>query len=158
MSDHDHFEKDQNASGPFPNGLDQGTGHEEAQGERDTVKRAQTLLHGAHDMLNTLLAKQAEHATLDDEIASARAAQTVHAIEHGDGPIPTDEPSGFAARKVARDHCEAELANVREAIPLLQAQLSDAKRHADQAAFEIDAAVEAVFVKEAEELTNHYVE
>jgi hypothetical protein len=53
---------------------------------------------------------------------------------------------------------EAELASVRQAIPILESQLEAAKRHAEARAYEIEEAVEVVFVAEAETLTARYIE
>jgi hypothetical protein len=120
------------------------------------VARADSLLGETNRKLIELLSAYSQFDTLDDEIREARAAMTVRAIKHGDGPIPTQEPAGFASRLVARDNVESELNSVRDAIPILERNLTNAKEHAEQCAYQIDLAAEAVFVVEAEELAARY--
>ena len=81
----------------------------------------------------------------------------MRAIQEGQQHLLAEEPSGFASRKVARDHCEAQLASVREAIPLLESQLEETRRHAQSCAEAIELACEQVVIAEAEERAASFV-
>lgn len=124
---------------------------------RDDAKHLEDLLNNANKMLADLLSKWGQHSTLDDEIAKARAAATVSAIERGERPS-SEEPAGFASRKVSRDAAEGELASVRNAIPLLERQLEDAKQKIETRQYEVDMRAEAVFAAEAEDMATRYLE
>ncbi|CAJ0857021.1 hypothetical protein AMST5_00976 [freshwater sediment metagenome] len=119
--------------------------------------RAEELLEHAQDKLDELTDKLDEFTGLDAEMRESRAAQTVAAIQNGVG-IPTEEPPGFASRLTGRERVEAELNSIKDAIPVLESQLTSAKRHVEQCAYEIELAVESVFVAEAEELASRYAE
>jgi chromosome segregation ATPase len=117
------------------------------------MRHAENTLARAHEMLGALMAKRADFDSLDSEIATARANLVKQALEsEGNEHLLTEEPSGFAAAKIARENLDLKIAGVRDSIKVLEEELNAAREHTDECSVAIEHAAEAVIAEQAEQM------
>lgn len=125
----------------------------------DDMHRAELLLQKAQQLMGSLMEKRSDFDSLDSEIAIARAANLKQALDGDDNTQLLTQPvQGFATKQVARDNLDLQIAGVRDSLPTLQAELDEARGHAAQTDYEVELARERVFISEAQELADDFVQ
>jgi hypothetical protein len=123
------------------------------------MHHAENTLARAHEMLRSLHAKRADFDSLDSEIASARADSIKQALDSAaNAHLLTQEPVGFAAAKVSRDNLDQQIAGVNDSLAVLEEELANARRHAEECDYALELAREAVFGQEAEALAQDFLQ
>jgi hypothetical protein len=124
----------------------------------DQLHKAESVLARANEMLEALMAKRADFDTLDSQIATARANLVKQALENeDDAHLLTEEPSGFAAQKIARDNLDQKIDGVRDSIKVLEEEVLQYRHAAEQADYALDCCRESVFANEAEAMCDDFL-
>ncbi|WP_363348298.1 hypothetical protein [Methylocystis echinoides] len=123
------------------------------------LRHAENMLDRAHSLYDSLVEKRDEQfANLDDEMGRARADNLKRAIQGDENAHLLQEPGGFAAALIARDHLDQQIAGVHDSLPVLEAELTDARRAAEEADYTVELCRERVFADEAERLAQEFMQ
>jgi hypothetical protein len=125
------------------------------------LHHCESVLQRARDLHCSLIAQRADaFATLDNEIASARAANLKRVLEGGEeeAHFLTEPVDGYATALLARENLDEKIKAVEDSLPTLESELVESRKLAELADFHLDEARAAVFADEAEKLAIEFHE